>query len=104
MFMVAAHIIDTYSGQTYTSFVEDRIFTPLGMSSSTFPPAKAGKTGKFTQGWTGSGRLLPEWFTEEMAMLLAAPGGVISSAVDMAGTFPLHCFHHLIVFLSSSRN
>ncbi|KAG1735692.1 beta-lactamase/transpeptidase-like protein [Suillus paluster] len=84
MFMVASHIIETYSGQTYTSFVEDRIFTPLGMFSSTFSPAKAGKTGKFTQGWTGSGRLLPEWFTEEMAMLKAGPGGVISNAIDMS--------------------
>ncbi|KAG1720361.1 beta-lactamase/transpeptidase-like protein [Suillus paluster] len=38
MFMVASHIIETYSGQTYTSFVEDRIFTPLGMFFSTFSP------------------------------------------------------------------
>lgn len=84
MFTVAAHIIETYSAQTYTSFVEDRIFTPLGMSSSTYSPAKASKTGKFTQGWTSNGRLLPECFTEEMATLMAGAGGVISSAVDMS--------------------
>jgi hypothetical protein len=84
MFTAAAHIIETYSAQTYTSFVEDRIFTPLGMSSSTFSPAKAGKTGKFTQGWTSNGRLLPECFTEEVVPLMAGAGGVISSAVDMS--------------------
>ncbi|KAJ8593158.1 beta-lactamase/transpeptidase-like protein [Rhizopogon salebrosus TDB-379] len=84
MFMVAAHIIETYSGKTYTSFVEDRIFTPLGMSSSTFSPERAEKTGKFTQGWTKNGRLIPEWFPEDMAILMAGPGGVISSAVDMS--------------------
>ncbi|KAG1754554.1 beta-lactamase/transpeptidase-like protein [Suillus lakei] len=84
MFMVAAHIIETYSAQTYTSFVEDRIFKPLGMSSLTFSPAKAGKTGNFTQGWTSSGRLLPECFTEKMVTLMAGAGGVISSAVDMS--------------------
>ncbi|KAG2033655.1 beta-lactamase/transpeptidase-like protein [Suillus americanus] len=84
MFTTAAHIIETYSAQTYTSFVEDRIFTPLGMTSSTFSPAKAGKTGRFTQGWTSSGRVLPECFTEEMATLMAGAGGVISSAVDMS--------------------
>ncbi|OAX32863.1 beta-lactamase/transpeptidase-like protein [Rhizopogon vinicolor AM-OR11-026] len=84
MFMVAGHIVETYSGKTYTSFVEDRIFTPLGMSSSTFSPAKAAKTGKFTQGWTSSGRLLPELFPEDMVMLMAGAGGVISSAVDMS--------------------
>jgi CubicO group peptidase (beta-lactamase class C family) len=99
MFMVAAHIIETYSGKTYTSFVEDRIFTPLGMSSSTFSPEKAGKTGKFTQGWTKNGRLIPEWFPEDMAILMAGPGGVISSAVDMVGTFHHHYLHRLIVSL-----
>ncbi|KAG2030659.1 beta-lactamase/transpeptidase-like protein, partial [Suillus americanus] len=84
MFTTAAHIIETYSAQTYTSFVEDRIFTPLGMTSSTFSPAKAGKTGRFTQGWTSSGRLIPECFTEEIVELMAGAGGVISSAVDMS--------------------
>ncbi|KAG1846985.1 beta-lactamase/transpeptidase-like protein [Suillus subalutaceus] len=78
------HIIETYSAQTYTSFVEDRIFTPLGMTSSTFSPAKAGKTGRFTQGWTNSGRLIPQCFTEEIVTLMAGAGGVISSAVDMS--------------------
>jgi hypothetical protein len=103
--MVASYIIETYSGKHYTSFVEDRIFAPLGMSSSTFSPAKAAKTGKFTQGWTSSGRLLPEWFSEDMVPLMAGPGGVISNAVDMAGTSRLHHFHWPIVFfISSSPN
>ncbi|KAG1877404.1 beta-lactamase/transpeptidase-like protein [Suillus subluteus] len=84
MFTTAAHIIEAYSAQTYTSFVEDRIFIPLGMTSSTFSPAKAGKTGRFTQGWTSSGRLIPECFTEEIVALMAGAGGVISSAVDMS--------------------
>ncbi|KAG2069269.1 beta-lactamase/transpeptidase-like protein [Suillus decipiens] len=84
MFMAAAHIIETYSAQTYTSFVEDRVFTPLGMSSSTFSPAKARKTGRFTQGWTSDGRLFPLCFTEQTVALMAGAGGVISSAVDMS--------------------
>ncbi|KIJ64017.1 hypothetical protein HYDPIDRAFT_91246 [Hydnomerulius pinastri MD-312] len=84
MFMVGAHIIATYSDQPYTSFVEERIFSPLGMTSSTFSPNKAEASGKFTQGWTKDGRRLPEWFTEDMALLKAGPGGVISSAVDMS--------------------
>lgn len=99
MFTTAAHIIETYSAQTYTSFVEDRIFTPLGMSSSTFSPAKAGNTGRFTQGWTSTGRLLPECFTEEMATLMAGAGGVISSAVDMAGAFRLRLDLQLKMFV-----
>jgi CubicO group peptidase (beta-lactamase class C family) len=104
MFTVAAHIIETYSAQTYTSFVEDRIFTPLGMSSSTFSPAKAGKTGRFTQGWAGNGRLLPECLTEEVVPLIAGPGGVISSAVDMVGAFCFRSIYQLTFLLPSSRN
>ncbi|KAG2362374.1 beta-lactamase/transpeptidase-like protein [Suillus spraguei] len=84
MFMAAAHIIETYSAQTYTSFVEDRIFTPLGMSSSTFSLAKARKTGRFTQGWAHNGRLFPQCLTEQTEALVAGAGGVISSAVDMS--------------------
>ncbi|KAH7914454.1 beta-lactamase/transpeptidase-like protein [Hygrophoropsis aurantiaca] len=84
MFMVGAHIIATYSGMPYTTFVSERIFSPLGMSSTTFSPGKAERSGHLTQGWTRLGRRLPEWFTEDIAELKAGPGGVISSAVDMS--------------------
>ncbi|KAF9232372.1 beta-lactamase/transpeptidase-like protein [Melanogaster broomeanus] len=66
MYTVGTHIIATYAGKPYTSFVEERIFSPLGMTSSTFPPEQAGSSGKFSQGWT------------------KGPGAVISSAVDMS--------------------
>ncbi|KAH0826362.1 beta-lactamase/transpeptidase-like protein [Lanmaoa asiatica] len=85
MYMVAAQVIATYSGRPYTSFVEERIFTPLGMTSTTFSPAKAEASGKFTQGWTKEGRRVPECFTEEVAFMMAGPGGIISNAVDMVG-------------------
>ena len=81
--MVGSHVIETYSGQSYTSFVEERIFAPLGMTSTTFSPAEAEASGKFTQGWTQQGRRLPECFDEETAISMAGPGGVISNAVDM---------------------
>ncbi|KAI6135848.1 beta-lactamase/transpeptidase-like protein [Pisolithus thermaeus] len=73
-----------YAGQPYTSFVKDRIFVPLDMASSTFSPREAAASGKYTQGWTKVGRLIPEWFTEEIAFTAAGAGGVISSAVDMS--------------------
>ncbi|KAH7929367.1 beta-lactamase/transpeptidase-like protein [Leucogyrophana mollusca] len=84
MFMVGAHIITKYSAKPYTTFVSERIFSPLDMSSTTFSPGKAERSGKLTQGWTRLGRRLPEWFNEEIAELKAGPGGVISSAVDMS--------------------
>ena len=85
--MVGSHVIETYSGQSYTSFVEERIFAPLGMTSTTFSPAKAEASGNFTQGWTKQGRRLPEFFDEETAISMAGPGGVISNAVDMVGLY-----------------
>ena len=89
MYIVGFHVIETYSGQPYTSFVEERIFVPLGMTSTTFSPAKAEASGKFTQGWTKQGRRLPEPFDEETAILMAGPGGVISNAVDMVSLHTL---------------
>ncbi|KAG9311213.1 beta-lactamase/transpeptidase-like protein [Chiua virens] len=84
MYMVASHVIATYSGQPYTSFVEERVFSPLGMTSSTFSPTKAEAFGKFTQGWSEDGRRIPECFDENMAFMMAGTGGIISNAVDMA--------------------
>ncbi|KAF9233586.1 beta-lactamase/transpeptidase-like protein, partial [Melanogaster broomeanus] len=74
MYVVGAHIIATYADKPYTSFVEERIFSPLGMSSSTFSPEKAESSGKFSQGWTKDGRRLPQWFSEDTAFLFAGPG------------------------------
>ncbi|EGO02765.1 hypothetical protein SERLA73DRAFT_176127 [Serpula lacrymans var. lacrymans S7.3] len=83
MFLVGAHIVSTYA-KPYTQFVEERIFAPLGMTSTTFSPSQAAASGKFTQAWTKHGRLLPEWFNEDIAQLNAGPGAVISSTSDMS--------------------
>ncbi|KAF8132810.1 beta-lactamase/transpeptidase-like protein [Boletus edulis] len=84
MYMVAAHVIETYAGQSYTSFVQERIFAPLGMTSTTFSPAEAEASGQMTHGWTREGRRIPECFNEETAFAMAGPGGIISNAIDMA--------------------
>lgn len=96
MFMIAAHVITTYAGQSYTSFVEERIILPLGMTSSTFSLAKAKASHRLSQGWTERGRRLPEWFTEDMAFLIAGAGGVISNAIDMV------CFYFFHVCMLTS--
>ena len=83
MYMVVDHVAATYAGQWYTSFVEECIFVPLGMSSSTFSLIKAGK---FTQGWTKEGRRVPEHSTKDTAFVMAGPGGftwLISNAVNL---------------------
>ena len=86
--MVAAHVIATYAGQSYTSFVEKHLFAVLGMALLTFSLAKAEASGKFTQGWTTDGRRVPECLTEEMAFVIAGPGGIISNAIDMVSLSP----------------
>ncbi len=92
MYMVGAHIIAKLTNMPYPSFVESRIFSPLNMSSTTFSPSKAAKTGKLTQSWTWRGpRRIPFWFPDEVAELFAGAGGVISNAVDMVRN--IACLH-----------
>ncbi|KAI0296713.1 beta-lactamase/transpeptidase-like protein [Russula brevipes] len=84
MYIVGANIISKLSGMGYADFVKERIFKPLGMSSSTYSIDAAIKTGRFTNTWTTFGRLIPPWIREDFADLIAGPGGVISSAKDLA--------------------
>ncbi|KAI0042675.1 beta-lactamase/transpeptidase-like protein [Auriscalpium vulgare] len=83
MFMVGAHIITTYAG-SYTEFVEDRIFKPLGMRSTTYSPKEAQNSGRVTQTWTSFGRRIPGLYPEEQVKLMAGPGGIISNVEDMS--------------------
>ncbi|KAI0334281.1 beta-lactamase/transpeptidase-like protein [Cubamyces sp. BRFM 1775] len=83
MYMLGAHIIEKYSGLTYSQFVAERLLKPLKMSTSTLSPSEAASSGLLTDTWTKDGRRIPFWFTEEDSRLTAGPGGVISSAEDM---------------------
>lgn len=87
MYMLGSYLVEKYSDMTYTQFVKERIFRPLNMKSTTYVPSEAANTGKTTQTWTGFGRRLPWWFTDDQVPLNAGAGGVISNALDMASTF-----------------
>ena len=82
MYMVGAYIISTYTG-SFSKFVEDRIFKPLNMTSTTYSTAAANSTGRLTQTWTDSGRRIPYWSNDSESAILDGPGGVISSARDL---------------------
>jgi CubicO group peptidase (beta-lactamase class C family) len=82
MYTVSAYIISYYTG-SYTSFVKDRIFTPLNMSSTTFTPSQAERSGEMTQAWTADGRRIPIWFKDQDMEWSAGPGGIISSVEDL---------------------
>lgn len=102
IYTVAAHIVATYSGQSYTSFVEERIFAPLGMVSSTFSPTEAKASDSLTQGWSKKGRRVPEIFAEDPAFVMAGPAGVISNAIDTVGhCVPFSAYMDLSYFRSS---
>ncbi|KAI0629472.1 beta-lactamase/transpeptidase-like protein [Trametes polyzona] len=83
MYMVGARIIEKYTNAPYSSFVTSRILRPLNMTSSTFSPSEAARTGKVTQTWTRGVRRIPYWFSDQVNNLFAGPGGLISSAEDM---------------------
>ena len=82
--MVGAYIVSTLTGMRFTDFVNDRIFKPLGMSSSTYSINEALQTGRFTDTWTSFGRLIPPWIHEEYVDLVAGTAGIISCVEDLA--------------------
>lgn len=85
MYIVGAYVVAKLSGMRFEDFVNDRIFKPLGMNSSTYSIDAAIHTGKFTETWTSFGRLIPPWIEDEYADLVAGPAGVISSAEELVG-------------------
>ncbi|KAF7793989.1 hypothetical protein EIP86_005115 [Pleurotus ostreatoroseus] len=84
MYVLAAHLITKYSGTEFTSFVDQRIFKPLGMNSSTYHIDEATRSGNMSQSFTADYRRIPHQFsfgtTEAM---LAGAGGILSNARDM---------------------
>lgn len=89
MYTAVAYTIATYSGMSYPDFVKERIFKPLGMSTTTFSRAEAANTGLLTHGWSSQGRRLPYWLSDEKIDVLGGPGGIISSSVDMVSMLTL---------------
>lgn len=82
MYMTAAHMLDTYTG-SYPKYAAERIFSALGMNSTTFSPNEAAATGRLTQSWAAHGHRIPYWLPEEVISLNAGPGGIITNVVDL---------------------
>ena len=87
MYVLASHIVSTYSGMPFRKFVQERIFDPLGMNATTYSPVVAGKSGLLSQQWSSEaagGRRISYWVsTEVREEFIAGAGGIISTAVDM---------------------
>lgn len=86
MYTVATHLVETKTGQNFADFLNDRIFTPLGMTSTTLQPASA-----LAKGW--GDRMAKGYIWEGDTWRSTEPqdcpegqgaGSVISSANDLA--------------------
>lgn len=84
MFVTGSYIVSKYAG-SYTDFVAERIFEPLGMGSTTFFHSAAAQTGNLTQAWVQPLRRIPYWLTDETSELIAGAGGIISNVADLVG-------------------
>lgn len=83
-YMVSSTIITSYSGMPFTEFIETRIFDPLEMTSTTYSASHAEKSGHLNHAFGVNKRRIPFLFEhEDTQELMAGPGGIISSAVDM---------------------
>ncbi|TBU36177.1 beta-lactamase/transpeptidase-like protein [Dichomitus squalens] len=83
LYMLGAYLVSHYANTSYPDFVEDRLFRPLGMRSSTFSYSVANTSGLLTDSWAGFGRRIPFWLDDSVREFKAGAGGVISSAEDM---------------------
>ena len=80
--MSAQRILDVQTG-SFTNFVEECIFKPLGMGAM-YSPEAAIATGRAAFGFTKEGnRALPFFYNKDNYQLSAGPGGVIASAEDL---------------------
>ena len=82
-YVLGAYLISHYADMPFEDFVSQRIFKPIGMSTTTFSPTVANNSELLTHTWTPFGRRIPFWFDESLAHLKAGAGGIISSADDM---------------------
>ena len=83
MVSLAGYLVDVLSGETYENFVRERIFAPLGMTSSDFEVESLSKYEKTSKGYIFTG----EAFIEPPYMHLGAfgpSGAIVSTAEDMA--------------------
>ena len=83
MIALAGYLVDVLSGKSYEEFVRERIFTPLGMTSSDFEVDSLAMHEDASKGYVYDN----DTFIEPPYLHLGAftsAGGIVSSAADMA--------------------
>jgi CubicO group peptidase (beta-lactamase class C family) len=82
MYMTGSHIVATYSNRSYISFVKERIFDCLNMTSTGYLYTEALETGGVSQAWA-NGRRVPMPINDAEVQVHAGPGGILSNVVDL---------------------
>lgn len=105
-YVTLSHIVSVLSGRPFHVFVNENIFVPLEMRSTTYNSTAAGQTGRRTHGYYHTGLNLTEcfanstvdkpgescrgkrrdlgWWIEGDSINNAGPGGVITSLWDIS--------------------
>ncbi|KAF9461080.1 beta-lactamase/transpeptidase-like protein [Collybia nuda] len=89
MYMVLAYVTQLHTKMPFTRFVKQHIFEPLGLNATTYSFEVANASGQLADGLThhnGTIRAFPYWSKPggEDGNIESGPGGVISTATDMA--------------------
>ena len=96
--MISQHIIGKYSGTGFASFVEERLFNVLNMTSTTYSSLKAADSGHLSHSWTSDGRRIPFYNSNNVHQSQMGVDKVVSNAVDMVR---IH-FHIVMPFVNES--
>ena len=82
MVSLAGYLVDVLSGSSYEDFVRERIFAPLGMTSSDFEVDSLSKYENTSRGYVFAGEFIEPPYMHLGAF--APSGAIVSSAEDMA--------------------
>ena len=82
MVSLAGYLVDVLSGSSYEDFVRERIFAPLGMTSSDFEADSLSKYENTSRGYVFAGEFIEPPYMHLGAF--APSGAIVSSAEDMA--------------------
>lgn len=79
-YSVLAYLIETVSGQSYASYMQEHIFAPLGMTSTSADPAAASSLGRSYTRLFG----FPAPMEQPIQVFAMGAGYIVSTAEDMA--------------------
>lgn len=84
MYMVLSDVVARLAGKPFEEYVQERLFDPVGMKSTTYSTLKATHSGHMSHVWNSDGRRIPYAFPESAVSIVAPAGGIITNIVDLS--------------------